>query len=104
MINSKVKLIKKRNSELVFCHCTDEVLKRKLDSLIAYCDSTVQVQQSSGGERKYKGPLNCAKQLYTEKGMQSLYRGTCATLIRGESQLSDQIPYFKRKKACEQAL
>jgi len=42
----------------------------------------LQVQQSSGGERQYKGPLNCAKQLYTEKGIPSLYKGTCATLLR----------------------
>lgn len=55
-----------------------------VDSVL--CDfSTVQVQQSSVGERKYKGPLDCAKQLYTEKGIQSLYRGTCATLLRGDS-------------------
>ena len=43
----------------------------------------LQIQQSSGGERKYKGPLNCAKQLYKEKGIRSLYRGTFATLLRG---------------------
>ncbi|XP_027057767.1 mitochondrial carnitine/acylcarnitine carrier protein-like [Pocillopora damicornis] len=42
----------------------------------------LQIQQSSGGERKYKGPLNCAKQLYKEKGIRSLYRGTFATLLR----------------------
>ncbi|KAJ7380098.1 hypothetical protein OS493_010808 [Desmophyllum pertusum] len=42
----------------------------------------LQVQQGSGGERKYKGPLNCAKQLYMEKGIRSVYRGLCATFVR----------------------
>lgn len=42
----------------------------------------LQVQQTSGGNRKYKGPFNCAKQLYMEEGITSLCRGTCATLLR----------------------
>ena len=48
-----------------------------------YLFSNVHVQQSSGGERKYKGPFNCAKQLYMEEGITSLCRGTRATLLRG---------------------
>ena len=33
--------------------------------------------------KKYNGPIDCAKQLYREGGIRSLYRGTCATLLRG---------------------
>lgn len=33
--------------------------------------------------------MNCAKQLYMEKGIRSLYRGTCATLLRGENKTLD---------------
>jgi len=53
--------------------------------LLTPCDRIkclLQVQQSSRGERKYKGPVNCAKQLYMEKGIRSLYRGTGVTLLR----------------------
>lgn len=42
-----------------------------------------QIQQaSSGKERKYAGPIDCAKQLYREGGIRSVYRGTAATLLR----------------------
>lgn len=43
-----------------------------------------QVQQSLGGEKTFKGPLHCANKLYREGGIRSLYKGTCATLLRGE--------------------
>lgn len=33
-------------------------------------------------DRKYAGPVDCAKQLYREGGIRSLYRGTAATLLR----------------------
>ncbi|XP_025106453.1 mitochondrial carnitine/acylcarnitine carrier protein-like [Pomacea canaliculata] len=43
----------------------------------------LQIQQaSSGKERKYAGPIDCAKQLYREGGIRSVYRGTAATLLR----------------------
>lgn len=78
------------NHKSLLSRCTDEGLEvRFVDSIL--CDSAVQVQQSSGGERKYKGPLNCAKQLYMEKGIRSLYRGTCATLVRGESSCKERL-------------
>lgn len=32
---------------------------------------------------KYNGPIDCAKQLYREGGLRSIYKGTCATLLRG---------------------
>lgn len=31
---------------------------------------------------KYKGPIDCAKQLYREGGIPNIYKGTCATLLR----------------------
>lgn len=43
----------------------------------------LQVQQG-GGEQKYKGMLDCAKQLYKEGGIRSIYKGSLATLLRGE--------------------
>ncbi|XP_015178963.1 PREDICTED: congested-like trachea protein [Polistes dominula] len=38
--------------------------------------------QHADAEKKYKGPLDCAKQLYREGGLRSIYKGTCATLLR----------------------
>lgn len=32
---------------------------------------------------KYNGPVDCAKQLYKEGGIRSIYRGSGATLLRG---------------------
>lgn len=32
---------------------------------------------------KYSGPIDCAKQLYKEGGLRSIYKGTGATLLRG---------------------
>lgn len=31
---------------------------------------------------KYKGPIDCAKHLYREGGMRSIYKGTFATMLR----------------------
>jgi solute carrier family 25 carnitine/acylcarnitine transporter 20/29 len=41
----------------------------------------LQVQQSAHTS-KYAGPVDCAKQLYREGGIRSIYRGTAATLLR----------------------
>ncbi|XP_004086429.1 mitochondrial carnitine/acylcarnitine carrier protein [Oryzias latipes] len=38
--------------------------------------------QSSSGESKYAGPLDCAFKLYQEDGIRSVYKGTLLTLIR----------------------
>ncbi|CAF1409680.1 unnamed protein product [Adineta steineri] len=38
--------------------------------------------QHSGHEIKYNGPIDCAKQLYKEGGIRSIYRGTALTLMR----------------------
>ena len=44
----------------------------------------LQVQQG-GGTQKYSGMLDCAKQLYKEGGIRSIYKGSLLTLLRGES-------------------
>ncbi len=41
--------------------------------------------QHSGNEHKYNGPVDCAKQLYREGGIRSIYRGTALTLMRGKN-------------------
>nr|XP_061803248.1 mitochondrial carnitine/acylcarnitine carrier protein-like isoform X2 [Nerophis lumbriciformis] len=38
--------------------------------------------QVSGRTPKYSGPLDCAKRLYKEQGIRSVYKGTLLTLIR----------------------
>src|SRR6218665_40152 len=42
----------------------------------------LQVQQSAA-TAKYAGPVDCAKQLYREGGIRSIYGGTMATFLRG---------------------
>ncbi|XP_054710058.1 mitochondrial carnitine/acylcarnitine carrier protein-like [Uloborus diversus] len=44
----------------------------------------LQVQQAtvSSHEAKYAGPIDCAKKLYKEGGIRSIYKGTAATLLR----------------------
>lgn len=37
---------------------------------------------SSPAEAKYRGPVHCARELFREGGLRSLYRGTGATLLR----------------------
>jgi len=41
----------------------------------------LQIQHSTH-ERKYNGPVDCAKKLYKEGGIRSIYRGTAGTLVR----------------------
>ncbi|KAG8186349.1 hypothetical protein JTE90_005877 [Oedothorax gibbosus] len=44
----------------------------------------LQVQAAGTGvEHKYAGPVDCAKKLYKEGGIRSIYKGTAATLLRG---------------------
>ncbi|CAF2579451.1 unnamed protein product [Rotaria sp. Silwood2] len=38
--------------------------------------------QHAAHEHKYNGPVDCAKQLYREGGIRSIYRGTALTLMR----------------------
>jgi len=43
----------------------------------------LQVQAANTGNAiKYNGPIDCAKKLYAEGGMRSIYKGTAATLLR----------------------
>ncbi|XP_065358413.1 congested-like trachea protein [Calliphora vicina] len=43
----------------------------------------LQIQQAStGAERKYNGMVDCALKLYREGGIRSIYKGSCATLLR----------------------
>lgn len=43
----------------------------------------LQVQAANpAATTKYKGPIDCAKQLYREGGIRSIYKGTAATLLR----------------------
>uniref|UniRef100_A0A2H6MZH8 Mitochondrial carnitine/acylcarnitine carrier protein n=1 Tax=Micrurus carvalhoi TaxID=3147026 RepID=A0A2H6MZH8_9SAUR len=38
--------------------------------------------QAASGEKKYAGPVDCAKQLYREAGIRGVYKGTVLTLMR----------------------
>ena len=40
--------------------------------------------QSTEKSKKYDGPMDCLKKLYKEGGIRNIYRGTGATLLRGE--------------------
>ncbi|XP_027236247.1 mitochondrial carnitine/acylcarnitine carrier protein isoform X2 [Penaeus vannamei] len=42
----------------------------------------LQVQAAGTGPKLYKGPLDVVKVLYKEGGIRSIYKGTCATLLR----------------------
>lgn len=41
------------------------------------------LQQGGAHPQKYNGMVDCAKQLYKEGGTKSIYKGSCATLLRG---------------------
>ncbi|KAL7739004.1 hypothetical protein ACLKA6_017680 [Drosophila palustris] len=36
------------------------------------------------GEKKYSGMIDCAKKLYKEGGLRSVFKGSCATMLRGK--------------------
>ena len=42
----------------------------------------LQIQQAATGPPKYAGPMDVVKSLYREGGIRSIYKGTCATLLR----------------------
>lgn len=42
----------------------------------------LQIQSASNAEKKYSGTFDCAKKLYREGGIRSIYKGTAATLLR----------------------
>lgn len=43
----------------------------------------LQIQQAGTQPPKYNGMVDCAKQLYREGGIRSIYKGSVATLLRG---------------------
>lgn len=43
----------------------------------------LQIQQGSLSPKLYDGPVDCAKKLYRQGGIRSIYRGSGATLLRG---------------------
>lgn len=44
----------------------------------------LQIQQGGNAPQKYNGMVDCAKQLYKEGGIRSIYKGSFATLLRGQ--------------------
>ena len=42
----------------------------------------LQIQSASDTAKKYNGTIDCAKKLYKEGGIRSVYKGTTATLMR----------------------
>lgn len=42
----------------------------------------LQIQQGGNVPQKYNGMLDCARQLYAEGGMRSIYKGSVATILR----------------------
>lgn len=44
----------------------------------------LQIQQGASAIKVYNGPVDCAKKLYRQGGLASIYRGSGATLLRGE--------------------
>lgn len=44
----------------------------------------LQIQQGGNQPQKYSGMTDCAKQLYREGGLRSIFKGSCATLLRGK--------------------
>lgn len=49
----------------------------------------LQIQEGSHHPKVYDGPLDCAKKLYKEGGIRSIYRGAGATLVRGMFIIAD---------------
>ena len=52
-------------------------------TFIIYLFCKVQQATVSNAQTKYAGPIDCAKKLYKEGGIRSIYKGTAATLLRG---------------------
>lgn len=51
----------------------------------------LQIQQGDA-KPKYAGSVDCVKQLYKEGGLRSIFKGSCATLLRGkENQYSSDL-------------
>jgi hypothetical protein len=57
----------------------------------------LQVQQASSGTPKYSGMMDCARQVYKEGGLRSVFKGTTATLFRD---VPGSIAWFGTCKSC----
>lgn len=57
----------------------------------------VKVQAASSGPKLYKGPIDVVKVLYKEGGIRSIYKGTCATLLRGAASVIFFSCFFQRE-------
>ena len=66
--------------------------------LLLIYSSLFKVQQAATGPPKYSGPLDVVKSLYREGGIRSIYRGTCATLLRGMYTFIDSFNFNVRKE------
>lgn len=49
----------------------------------------LQIQEGSLNPKVYKGPVDCAKKLYVQGGISSIYRGAGATLLRGRQKTDE---------------
>ena len=56
--------------------------------------------QKDAKEKKYDGPVDCAKKLYREGGIRSVYRGTVLTFMRGQSRSMSNV-YFNYNPASD---
>lgn len=63
----------------------------------------MQIQQGKGATVKYAGPVDCAVKLVKQGGIKSLYKGTCATLLRGNYFISSQKKLIKFAKASRES-
>lgn len=61
----------------------------------------VKVQAASSGPKLYKGPIDVVKVLYKEGGIRSIYKGTCATLLRGVASVIFFFLFFTGKEAAQ---
>lgn len=55
----------------------------------------LQIQQGGNQPQKYNGMVDCAKQLYKEGGIRSIYKGSVATLLRGKLQTIAAIVFTR---------
>ena len=65
----------------------EQFIERKM---LNSTDELTQIQHA-GHEKKYNGPMDCAKQLYKEGGIRSIYKGTALTLMRGTVKFCKKI-------------
>jgi len=57
-----------------------------------------KLQAQVGKEGKYKGVLDCAKQLYQQRGIAAIYQGLLATLVRDVPSFASYFFFFELTK------